>query len=138
MIAEIVTDKEQLSVKSEPATPEDAQVIQDLLDTFAAHEDECVCMAANMIGQPKRIIVIATEDGPYLMVNPVITARKQPWFAQEECLCRPGAKARGAKRYKRIKVTFQDASFEEHTGTFTDYGAQMVQHCIDHCDGIVI
>ena len=138
MVRDIVTDAEVLAQKSEDATEEDAAVIGDLLDTYAEHEAECVCMAANMIGEAKRIIVIATPEGPLVMVNPVITQTKQAWFAEEECISRPGARARGAKRFKRIRVTWLDADFAEHEGSFSDYEAQMIQHCVDHCNGVVI
>ena len=138
MVRDIVCDPEALSVASEDATQDDAGVIEDLLDTFGAHAEECVCMAANMIGVRKRIIVIATPDGPQVMVNPVITQTKQAFFAEEECLSRPGARARGAKRFKRIRVRWLDADFAECEGSFSEYEAQMIQHCIDHCNGVVI
>lgn len=139
MVKDIVTDKELLSVKCEKATPEDAQVITDLLDTFEEHADECVCMAANMIGQTKRIIAVAdAEEGTRLMVNPVIVDRKQPYFAQEGCLTRPDGSERGAKRYKRIKVRYLDADFAEHEHVFQGYAAQIVQHAVDHCNGVLV
>lgn len=142
MIQPIVTDKDQLSIKSEDATREDASVIADLLDTFEEHADECICMAANMIGVHKRIIVILdthSEDAATkVMVNPVVIDRKQPYFAEEECISRQEGKARGAKRYKRIRVRYLDENFEEHTEAFRELDAQMVQHCIDHCNGVYI
>ncbi len=139
MIQQIVTDENALQVKSEKATPEDAQVIQDLLDTFEEHADECVCMAANMIGVNKRIIVITDITGEAkVMVNPLIVDKKQAYFAEEGCICRPDGKERGAKRYKRIKVRYWDADFQEHTESFQGFMAQCVQHSVDHCNGVLI
>ena len=139
MIQPLVTDKEQLCIKSDKATPDDAQVIQDLLDTFEEHADECTCMAANMIGAHKRIIVITGLDGQaQVMVNPKIVDKKKAYFAKEGCICRPNGNDRGAKRYQRIKVTYQDADFEEHTETFQGFFAENVQHAVDHCNGIYI
>lgn len=139
MIQPIVTDKDRLSVKSEKATPEDAQVIQDLLDTFEEHGGECSCMAANMIGVNKRVIVITDPAGEAMvMVNPLIVDKKKAHFAKEGCICRPNGNDHGAKRYQRIKVRWQDADFEEHTATFQGFFAQCIQHCVDHCNGIYI
>lgn len=138
MVKDIVTDKELLSQKCEKATPEDAQVFQDLVDTFEEHQDECVCMAANMIGYLKRVIVIASEEGPKLMVNPAVIDKKQAYFAQEECLSRPDGKPRGAKRYKRVKVKYVDADFAEHEEVLDEFSSQCVLHCVDHCNGVVI
>ena len=139
MIQEIVTDEAALQVKSEKATPEDAQVIQDLLDTFEEHADECVCMAANMIGANKRIIAITDLTGEAkVMVNPLIIDKKKAYFTTEGCISRPDGKERGAKRYERIKVRYLDENFEEHTDTFTGFVAECVQHCVDHCNGVLI
>lgn len=139
VIQPIVTDEEKLTMKAEKATPEDAGVIQDLLDTFTEHSDECVCMAANMIGVNKRIIVIADAlEGTKVMVNPMIVDKKQAYFAQEGCLSRPDSPDRGAKRFKRIRVNYLDADFEEHTDNFQGFGAQIIQHAVDHCNGVHI
>lgn len=139
MVKDLITDKELLSVKCEKATPKDAEVVQDLIDTLEEHSDECVCLAANMIGQTKRIGVIADAvEGAKVLVNPIVIDRKQPYFAQEGCLTRPDGSEHGAKRYKRIKVRYLDAGFQEHEEVFQGFAAQMVLHIVDHCNGVLI
>ena len=136
MIRPIVTSPMMLRMPSVDATPEDAATGQDLLDTLAAHTHECVGMAANMIGVRKRIIVV--QDGPRarLMYNPVVLERANEYETEEGCLSLPGA--RPATRYRRIKVSYLDESFRPVTKTFTGYTAQIIQHEVDHCDGILI
>ena len=126
-----------LSLKSQPATQLDEQVGRDLLDTLAAHRDECVGMAANMIGVPKRIIVVATDGGgDMLMYNPVIVKKSGEYRAQEGCLSLDGV--REATRYKRIEVEYLDEAFSAQKRSFTGLTAQIVQHEVDHCDGVLI
>ena len=136
MIREICKDEAFLAQKAEPATENDLGVAQDLLDTLAAHEDGCVGMAANMIGINKRIIVF-DNDGEYMvMFNPVIVKQSGPYEAEEGCLSLFGT--RKAKRFRTIKVQWQNEKFQTRLKTFTDWTAEIIQHEIDHCEGIII
>ncbi|WP_455684422.1 peptide deformylase [Thomasclavelia sp.] len=137
MIKEIITDQFILSQKSSLATKEDLPIIQDLLDTIKAHETHCVGMAANMIGINKRIIVI-NDNGIYLvMINPEIVKKMGQLYETEEgCLSHSGT--RKTKRYEKIKVAFYDKDFKKKIKTFDSYSAQIIQHEIDHCNGILI
>ncbi len=136
MVREIMRDETFLARKAEPAAPEDLSVAQDLLDTLAAHKDSCVGMAANMIGVNKRIIVF-DNDGTYMvMFNPEIVKKSEPYPAEEGCLSLSGV--RKAKRWKSIKVQYQNEKFQTRFKTFTGWTAQIIQHEIDHCDGIII
>ena len=137
MIREIVTDQFSLSQKSILATPEDLPVVQDLLDTIKAHEQECVGMAANMIGVNKNIIVV-NDNGKYLvMINPIVLKTSGRLYETEEgCLSHQGVKK--SKRYEKIKIAYFDESFKKKIKTFQDYLAQIIQHEIDHCQGILI
>lgn len=136
MIRPIVTSPIMLRMPSVDATPEDAHIGQDLLDTLAAHAHECVGMAANMIGQRKRIIVV--QDGPRarLMYNPVVLERTNEYQTKEGCLSLPGTSP--ATRWRRIRVSYLDESFRPVTKTFSGYTAQIIQHEIDHCNGVLI
>ena len=136
MIRPIVRDPLFLSQKSLPATEADGQVIADLLDTLRANLDRCVGMAANMIGERKRVIVV--RNGPLLMVmvNPEIVGRGGEYEAEEGCLSLSGT--RKVKRYKKITVSWQDQRFKPQTGTFEGYTAHIVQHEVDHCEGVLI
>ena len=132
MIKEIVTDQFSLSQKSILATPEDLPVVQDLLDTIKAHEQECVGMAANMIGVNKNIIVV-NDNGKYLvMINPIVLKTSGRLYETEEgCLSHQGVKK--TKRYEKIKIAYFDESFKKKIKTFQDYLAQIIQHEIDNC-----
>lgn len=136
MIREICRDETFLSQKAAPATADDLATAQDLLDTLTAHKDGCVGMAANMIGVSKRIIVFLNEGGPSLMFNPKILKRSGPYHTEEGCLSLPGR--RETKRYRSIKVEYQNEAFQTRWKTFTGFSAQIIQHEIDHCDGILI
>ena len=136
MIQPIMKDPLFLGVKSQPATPEDVQVGQDLLDTLAAHREGCVGMAANMIGVRKRIIVFDNEGTDMVMFNPVILKGEGAYDTEEGCLSLPGI--RKTKRFQKIKVQYQNAAFQTRIKTFTGWTAQIIQHEIDHCDGILI
>ena len=125
-----------LGVKSQPATPEDVQVGQDLLDTLAAHREGCVGMAANMIGVRKRVIVFDNDGSDMVMFNPVILKSEGVYDTEEGCLSLPGI--RKTKRFQKIKVQYQNAAFQTRIKTFTGWTAQIIQHEIDHCDGILI
>ena len=136
MIREIMRDEAFLSQKAEPATLEDLPVAQDLLDTLTAHKDGCVGMAANMIGVRKRIIAFDGEGKYMVMFNPEIVKKSGPYEAEEGCLSLTGT--RKAKRWQSIKVRYQNEQFQIRFKTFTGWTAQIIQHEIDHCEGILI
>lgn len=137
MVKELIHDTILLAKKSEVATKEDLQTAQDLLDTLTAHKDGCVGMAANMIGVQKRIIAF-DNDGTYMvMFNPEIIKKSGPYDAEEGCLSLLGG-PRKCKRYQTIKVQWQTAEFQTRIKTFTGFPAQIIQHEVDHCDGVLI
>ena len=137
MIKPLIHDPLFLAMKSERATKEDLPVAQDLMDTLVAHQDSCVGMAANMIGVRKRIIVF-DDDGTYMtMFNPEIIKKSDPYNTEEGCLSLLGG-PRACKRYKTIKVQWQTAEFRTRIKTFSGRSAQIIQHEVDHCDGILI
>ena len=136
MIRPIMKDPIFLAQKSVPATKEDLPVAQDLLDTLTAHKDGCVGMAANMIGVSKRIIAFDNEGKYMVMFNPEIVKRSEPYEAEEGCLSLPGT--RKAKRYRSIKVQYQNEQFQTRFKTFTGWTSQIIQHEIDHCNGVLI
>jgi len=136
MVCEIMKDIAFLSKKAENATADDLCVAQNLVDTLEANKEGCVGMAANMIGVNKRIIVF-DNDGEYtVMFNPVIIKKSAPYEAEEGCLSLEGT--RKTKRWKSIKVQYQNEKFQTRIKTFTDFPAQIIQHEIDHCEGIII
>ena len=137
MVQEVMHDPIFLSGKSDPATREDLQIAQDLLDTLAANKDACVGMAANMIGVRKRIIVFDNEGVYMTMFNPEILKMSDPYETREGCLSLLGD-PRPCKRYKTIKVQWQNEKFQTRIKTFTGWTAQIIQHEIDHCNGILI
>ena len=137
MIKELMHDPIFLSLKSEVATKEDLQVAEDLLDTLTAHKDGCVGMAANMIGVCKRIIAFDNEGTYMVMFNPEIIKKSEPYETEEGCLSLLGG-PRKCKRYKTIKVKWQTAEMQIRIKTFTSFPAQIIQHEVDHCDGILI
>ena len=137
MIREVVHDPILLGAKSAPATKEDLPVAQDLLDTLIANKDACVGMAANMIGVRKRIIVFDNEGTYMTMFNPEIIKKSNPYDTEESCLSLPGG-PRPCKRYQTIKVRWQNGEFQTRIKTFTGWPAQIIQHEIDHCEGILI
>ena len=136
MVREIMRDEAFLSQKAEPATLEDLAVAQDLLDTLTAHKDGCVGMAANMIGVCKRIIVFDNEGKYTVMFNPEIIKKSGSYEAEEDCLSLTGI--RKAKRWQSIKVQYQNEQFQIRFKTFTGWTAQIIQHEIDHCEGVLI
>ena len=136
MIQEIMRDTAFLAQKAEPATPADLPVAQDLLDTLAAHKDGCVGMAANMIGVNKRIIAFDNEGSYMVMFNPEIIKRSEPYETEEGCLSLTGT--RKTKRWKTIKVQYQNEKFQTRIKTFAGWTAQIIQHEIDHCEGVII
>jgi len=141
MIKELIHDPVFLAGKSEAATKEDLQVAEDLLDTLIAHRDSCVGMAANMIGERKRIIAFLDESGKTpayaVMLNPEIIKMDGAYNAQEGCLSLLGG-PRSCKRYKSIKVKYQTTEMQIRIKTYIGWTAQIIQHEIDHCNGILI
>ena len=137
MIKELIHDPIFLAGKSAPAAKEDLQTAQDLLDTLTAHKEGCVGMAANMIGVHKRIIVFDNEGTYMTMLNPEILKKSGPYDTEEGCLSLLGG-PRPCKRYKTIKVRWQTVDFQTRIKTFTGWPAQIIQHEVDHCDGILI
>ena len=141
MIKELIHDPIFLAGKSELATKDDLQVAQDLLDTLMAHRDSCVGMAANMIGVRKRIIAFLDESGlafTYtVMLNPEIIKKDGAYNTEEGCLSLLGG-PRPCKRYKSIKVKYQNLELQPRFKTYTGWTAQIIQHEVDHCDGVLI
>lgn len=136
MIREICKDETFLAQKAEPATPDDIQVAADLLETLEHHKAGCVGMAANMIGVKKRIIAFDNEGAYMVMFNPEIIKKSGPYDTEEGCLSLTGT--RPTKRWQTIKVRWQNEKFQERLKTFTGWTAQIIQHEIDHCEGIII
>ena len=136
MIREICKDETFLAQRAEPAAPEDRQTAADLLDTLEQHREGCVGMAANMIGVNKRIIAF-DNDGQYMvMFNPEILRKSGPYDTEEGCLSLTGV--RPVKRWKTIKVQWQNEQFQTRIKNFTGWTAEIIQHEIDHCEGIII
>ena len=136
MIKKITRDPMFLAQKSVDANEADKQVISDLLDTLRANLDHCVGMAANMIGVSKNIIVVAAGPFQFAMINPVIAKKTGAFQTEEGCLSLDGV--RPCTRYKEIEVDYLDTNFKKQHGKYTGWTAQIIQHEIDHCNGIVI
>ena len=136
MIQQIMRDEAFLAQKAVPATQADLPVAQDLLDTLAAHKDGCVGMAANMIGVGKRIIAFDNEGSYMVLFNPQMIKQSGPYEAEEGCLSLTGT--RKTKRWKSIKVQYQNEQFQTRFKTFTGWPAQIIQHEVDHLDGILV
>jgi len=136
MIRDICKDELFLTRKAAPALPEDLPIAQDLLETLIAHKDSCVGMAANMIGVAKRIIAFESEDGYLVMFNPVILKKSGPYETEEGCLSLTGT--RKTKRFQTIKVQWQNEKFQSRIKTFSGWTAEIIQHELDHCGGILI
>ena len=137
MVRELMHDPIFLAQKSKPATIEDISTAQDLLDTLAFHKDGCVGMAANMIGVTKRIIVFDCEGSYMTMLNPEIIKASGEYETEEGCLSLLGG-PRKTKRYQKIKVKYQNLQMQTRLKTFEGWTAQIIQHEIDHCNGILI
>ena len=136
MVKDIVKDVLFLGRKSTLATCEDKQIITDLKDTLAANAERCVGMAANMIGETKRMIILDNEGTAQVMLNPVITKRTGKYETEEGCLSLLGV--RKAIRYKEIEVRYLDEDFKPRKGRFSGFTAQIIQHECDHLEGIII
>ena len=137
MIRELIHDPLFLARKSTDATAEDLAVAQDLLDTITFHRETCVGMAANMIGVTKRVIVFADGKDFTLMLNPEIISRSGPYEAEEGCLSLLGG-PRKTTRYEKIKVRYQNLQLQTRLKTYTGWTAQIIQHEVDHCNGVLI
>lgn len=136
MICEICKDEFFLRLPSREATAEDMDIAQNLLDTLEAHSDGCVGMAANMIGVSKRIIAFDCEGKYMVMFNPEILKKEGAYSAEEGCLSLSGT--RKTERFQSVKVQWQNEKFQTRVKTFTGWTAQIIQHEIDHCNGILI
>ena len=137
MVKELMHDPIFLAQKSAAATAEDLPVARDLLDTLTFHRETCVGMAANMIGVTKRIIAFDCDGSLMVMLNPEIVAQSAPYEAQESCLSLLGG-SRKAVRFDKIKVRYQNEKMQTRLKTFTGFTAQIIQHEVDHCNGVLI
>ena len=137
MVRKLVHDPILLAQKSDNATKDDLAIARDLLDTLTAHKESCVGMAANMIGQTKRIIAFDNNGSYTVMLNPTVIRAEGPYEAEESCLSLLGG-PRKALRYRKIKVEYQTEQLQTRLKTFTGWTAQIIQHEIDHCNGILI
>lgn len=136
MIKPIVKDVEFLKQKSELATKEDIQVVNDLIDTLRANLEYCVGLAANMIGVKKRILVFTVSGIIVPMINPIIIKKERPYEVEESCLSLEGF--RQTTRYEVIEVEYLDKNFKKHKQVFTGFTAQIIQHEVDHFEGVII
>ncbi len=136
MVRDIMKDEAFLSIVSQEATADDLSTARDLLDTLIAHKAGCVGMAANMIGISKRIIAFDNEGKYEVMFNPVIIKKSEPYTAEEGCLSLTGK--RSTKRWKNIKVQYMNEKMQTRLKTYSGWTAQIIQHEIDHCSGIII
>ena len=137
MVKELMHDPIFLAQKSAAATAEDLPVARDLLDTLTFHRETCVGMAANMIGVAKRIIAFDCDGSLTVMLNPEIIAQSAPYETQESCLSLLGG-LRKTVRFDKIKVRYQNEKMQTRLKTFTGFTAQIIQHEVDHCNGVLI
>ncbi len=137
MIRELMHDPFFLAKPSQTATEADLQIVKDLLDTLTAHSEECVGMAANMIGESKRIICFLSDKGYQTMLNPEIVKAEGAYDTEEGCLSLLGG-PRKTKRYRKIKVQYQTEEMKIRLQTFEGWTAQIIQHEMDHCNGVLI
>ncbi|MBQ7003545.1 MAG: peptide deformylase [Oscillospiraceae bacterium] len=137
MVKPLMHDPMFLAQKSQPATADDLQTAQDLIDTLTANKERCVGMAANMIGVLRNIIAFDDEGQYMVMFNPEIIRTDGPYETEESCLSLLGG-PRKTTRYKKIKVRYQNEKFQTRLKTFEGLSAQIIQHEVDHCSGILI
>ncbi len=137
MVKELMHDPIFLGIKSKDATKDDLKTAEDLLETLKAHNETCVGMAANMIGVSKRIIAFNNNGEYEVMFNPIIIKKSDAYETEEGCLSLLGG-LRKCTRYKTIKVQWQTSEFKPRIKTFSGFTAQIIQHEIDHCDGVLI
>ena len=136
MVKQIVKDIFFLGQKSEPATQADLSVAQDLRDTLKANQDRCVGMAANMIGVKKRIIIVSMGFADLVLINPVLLAKTGPYETEEGCLSLDGV--RKTTRFQDIEMEYLDENWNSHKQKFSGWTAQIIQHEMDHLEGIII
>ena len=136
MIQKVVRDVMFLGRKSLPAEKSDLPIALDLRDTLLANRARCVGMAANMIGSLKRIIAVSVSGTIVIMINPVIVQKERPYETEEGCLSLEGM--RKTKRYQNIRVEYLDMNWKKHRGSYSEFEAQIIQHEMDHLEGIVI
>lgn len=137
MVKDLMHDPIFLAQKSIAATAEDVQIARDLLDTLTHHRESCVGMAANMIGESKRIIAFDNEGALMVMLNPEILKCDGPYQTEESCLSLLGG-PRPTLRYRKIKVRYQNEQLQTRLKTFEGFTAQIIQHEVDHCNGVLI
>ncbi|MBQ4639008.1 MAG: peptide deformylase [Clostridia bacterium] len=137
MVKELIHDPVLLGIPGEAATKADGQIARDLMDTLVFHKETCVGMAANMIGVQKRIIAFVHDGGYMTMLNPEIIKKSGPYETEEGCLSLLGG-PRKCRRYQSIKVRWQTEEFGVRIKTFTGFEAQIIQHEVDHCNGVLI
>ena len=137
MVRELIHDPLFLGIPSKTAKKEDISIGKDLLDTLISHKEECVGMAGNMIGFSKRIIAFNNNGKYMVMYNPEIIVRSMPFDTEESCLSLLG-NPRKTVRYRKIKVRYQDEKFVTKLKIFSDFTAQIIQHAVDHCNGVLI
>ena len=137
MVKELMHDPIFLAQKSRPATKEDLNIAQDLLDTLSAHKETCVGMAANMIGASVRIIAFDNAGTYMVMLNPEIVKSSGEYETEESCLSLLGG-PRKTKRFQKIKVQYQTLDFQTRLKTYEGWTAQIIQHEVDHCNGVLI
>ena len=137
MVKELMHDPVFLAQKSAPATREDLDTARDLLDTLKAHRETCVGMAANMIGVCKRIIAFDCDGSYMVMLNPEIIKQNGPYETEESCLSLLGG-PRKCGRFRKIKVRYETTDFQVRLKTFEGWTAQIIQHEVDHCNGVLI
>lgn len=137
MVKEIVHDPMLLGQKSTLASEDDKQVALDLLETLQAHRNECVGMAANMIGVKKSIIAVSVGFSSFIMINPEIIWKKKPYDTEESCLSLLGG-PRKCKRFEEIGVKYLDINWQQKTESYSGYLAQIIQHEVDHINGVLI
>lgn len=138
MIREIKKGTQIFSKKAKRATLKDIETGQDLLDTLIAHKDECVGMAANMIGVNKAVIAFVDNEKIQIMYNPIIMKEEGKYATKESCLSHPHEEAKDTFRYKKIKVSYLDENFKKKIKTYTGFTAQIIQHEMDHLEGVLI
>ncbi len=136
MVRPVIRDTFLLSQKSAPATPDDLDAVRDLIDTLEANRDRCVGMAANMIGVLRRFIAVMDGEKILVMLNPEIVKASGPYHTEEGCLSLDGT--RPTRRYRSIKVRWQDEAFRVRIRTFEGFTAEIIQHEMDHLEGVVI
>ena len=138
MIREIKKGTQIFNKKAKRATLKDIETGQDLLDTLIAHKDECVGMAANMIGVNKAVIAFVDNEKIQIMYNPIIMKEEGKYATKESCLSHPHEEAKDTFRYKKIKVSYLDENFKKKIKTYTGFTAQIIQHEMDHLEGVLI